>query len=455
MTDTVSDFINAACVPLSAHSSGSLNAAESILAAHPEIATANIVTAAILGDDAAVREFIAHDGSLAVTKSGPRDWDPLVYLCFSQYLKFDANRSDGFVRAATALLDAGAGANTGWFEKSHQPEPEWESVIYGAAGVAHHAPLTRLLLERGANPNDGETPYHAAETFDNAALQVLLYSGKLNEQSLATLLLRKTDWHDYDGIKMLLDSGINPNLETHWGKTALHNAALSDNHIEIFKLLLDHGANPLLIAGNPDRGRSNLISKSVVQIVAHRGRGDVLNLFRERGFSIELSGGEALLAACALDDKDAIQRDISAEPGIVDAVIANGGAILGMFAGNGNDRGVERLLDLGVPVDALWQEGDGYFGIARNSTALHAASWRARHSVVKLLLWRGARVDARDGKDQTPLQLAIRAGTDSYWKERRTTESIEALLSAGASPGDVQTPTDWSDADSLLSQYWA
>src|SRR5512141_1436990 len=188
MTDTVSDFISAACVPLSSHSSGSLDAANSILAAHPEIATANIITAAILGDDSTVREFIAHDRSLAVTKSGPRDWDPLVYLSFSQYLKLDPSRSDGFVRAATALLDAGADPNTGWFEMNHQPQPEWESVIYGAAGVAHHAPLTKLLLDRGANPNDGETPYHVPETFDNSALRVLLDSGKLNEQSLGTLL---------------------------------------------------------------------------------------------------------------------------------------------------------------------------------------------------------------------------------------------------------------------------
>ena len=46
-------------------------------------------------------------------------------------------------------------------EQNHQPAAEWESVIYGAAGVAKHPELTRLLLERGADPNDEETPYHA------------------------------------------------------------------------------------------------------------------------------------------------------------------------------------------------------------------------------------------------------------------------------------------------------
>src|SRR2546425_23992 len=35
---------------------------------------------------------------------------------------------------------------------NHQPNPEWESALYGAAGVAHHAELTRLLLERAKAP---------------------------------------------------------------------------------------------------------------------------------------------------------------------------------------------------------------------------------------------------------------------------------------------------------------
>jgi ankyrin repeat protein len=60
-------------------------------------------------------------------------------------------------------------------------------------------------------------------------------SGKLNNESLATILLRKTDWHDYEGIQWLLEQGVDPNLMTHWGKTALHNAALSDNALKSSK----------------------------------------------------------------------------------------------------------------------------------------------------------------------------------------------------------------------------
>src|SRR5690606_25007934 len=125
----------------------------------------------------------------------------------SRYLRLDPGRSEGFMRAAKALLDAGASANTGFFDTGHLPHPEWESALYGAAGVAFHAGLTRLLLEHGADPNDEEVPYHSPETYDNAALEALIQSGRLSPDALATMLLRKADFHDNDGLKLLLEGG--------------------------------------------------------------------------------------------------------------------------------------------------------------------------------------------------------------------------------------------------------
>jgi hypothetical protein len=163
--DPPTSFIKAACVPLDSwHASGTLERAEAILAAHPEVKAASIHTAAVLGDDAAVRRFLGLDPAAAAAKGGPYNWDALTHLCFSRYLRLEPARSVGFVRAATALLDAGASANTGWYETNHQPHPEWESVLYGAAGIAHHGELTGLLLERGADPNDGEVTYHTPES---------------------------------------------------------------------------------------------------------------------------------------------------------------------------------------------------------------------------------------------------------------------------------------------------
>ncbi|HUQ47735.1 MAG TPA: ankyrin repeat domain-containing protein [Gemmatimonadaceae bacterium] len=454
MSDPAFEFVNAACVPLdSGHTEGDLGAAGKILASRPEIATASIITAAILGDDQAVRKFIDGDKALATAKSPPRAWDPLTYLCFSRYLRLDRSRSDGFVRAATALLDAGADANTGWFETGHQPKRVFETVMYGAAGVARHGGVTRVLLDYGADPNDDETPYHVAETYDNTVLRILLESGKFNENSLSTVLLRKTDWHDYDGIRLVLDHGADPNRTTQWGKTALLNAALSDNGIEIFELLLDHGADPLLISERSERGRQKIAPLSVVQLAARRGRGDVLALFEKRRISISTSGIDALLVACAMDDKEAIDNRVSDENALVGKVIENGGQFLTQFAGNGNHKGVERLLNLGISADARSLHGDGYFGLPPMSTALHSAAWRGRHQVVKLLISRGADVDAKTFNGRTPLQLAVRATVDSFWTERRSTESIQALLDAGASMEGIPAKTGYDEADEVFRRH--
>jgi ankyrin repeat protein len=418
---------------------GSLDCAAAILTEHPEIANSDIYTAAILGDDAAVRRFLQLDPRTATAKGGARGWDALTYLCFSKYLRLDAPRSAAFVRAATALLDAGASANTGFFEMAHQPAPEFESVLYGAAGVAFHAGLTRLLLERGANPNDGETPYHSPESYDNGALRVLLESGKLTDESRATMLVRKADMHDYDGMKLVLEHGGDPNRMTRWGYTALHQAVRRDNRIEMITLLLDHGANPLL---------ENRDGRSAVAIAARRGRSDALALFEHRGFSVALPGAGQLIAACARNDATAIRA--ATTPELVRQVVTEGGTLLAEFAANGNTEGVARLLDLGVNVAALSEQGDTYYDVAKSSTALHVAAWRAQHGTVKYLIHRGAPVDALDGKGRSALALAVKACVDSYWTNRRSPESVQALLNAGASVSGVPFPSGYAEVDGLL-----
>lgn len=457
LSDPLAAFMEAAGVGREGggHGSGTLDRANAILAAYPGVARSDIYTAAILGDDASVRKFIALDAASATANGGPYGWSALTYLCFSRYLRLDKGRSDGFVRAAEALLDAGANPNSGWFENNHQPKPEWESVLYGAAGIAHHAALTRLLLERGGDPNDGETPYHAPESYDNGSLKVLVESGKLNPDSLATILLRKADWHDFEGIKWLLERGVDPNQSTRWGNSALQHAVLRDNGIKIIEVMLDHGADPTLVTIRPERRPWGCAGKSSVAMAARRGRGDVLALFEQRGIAIELQGLEQLVAACARNDGAAIRSVLEREPWVAGEILKEAGTLLAEFSGNGNVEGVRHLLDLGVDAEASYQQGDIYFGIAANSTALHVAAWKAHPPVVRLLIERGARIGAIDGRGCTPLQLAVRACVDSYWTNRRSPESVEALLRAGASLEGVAYPSGYGEVDDLLRRFGA
>lgn len=411
-----------------------------MLAAHPEIASGDIHVAAALGDDAAVRRFLAADPANATAKSGPRDVDALTYLCFSRYLALDPTRSPGFVRAATALLDAGASVMAGFFDETHRPRPEWESVLYGAAGVAHHSGVTRVLLDRGADPNDEETPYHSPETHDNTVVKMLVETGKLTPANLSMMLIRKHDWHDEEGVQYLLEHGADPNYERTRGWIAIHHALARNNSLAIIDLLLDHGADP----------RRTKDGLTVVARAARRGRGDVLASLVRRGIALELDGVDRLLAACAMDDGDSVRSVAAREPQLVRQLVAQGGTWLAQFASTGNTAGVGHLLDRGVPVGALYKEGDGYFDITPGSTALHVAAWRAYHETVKLLIARGAPIAARDGKGRTALMLAVKACVDSYWMVRRSPESVQALLGAGASRSGVTIPSGYAAVDELL-----
>jgi ankyrin repeat protein len=141
------------------------------------------------------------------------------------------------------------------------------------------------------------------------------------------------------------------------------------------------------------------------------------------------------------------------EPQLVREILAEGGILLTTFAGVGNVKGVRQLLDLGVDVASRYKEGDLYWDLAKESTALHAAAWRARYATVKLLIERGAPVNVEDGKGRTPLALAVRACVDSYWTHLRSPESVQALLRAGASVSGVDFPSGYAEVDDLLRQH--
>jgi ankyrin repeat protein len=450
LTDPLAAFIEAACVPRhSSHNSGTLEQAETILARYPQVATGNIHAAAVLADASTVRHFLSQDPNSASAPGGPHGWDALTHLCFSRYLRLDQARSEAFVQTAQLLLDAGASANTGWYEMIDHPNPRpvLESAIYGAAAIARHAGLTRLLLERGADPNDEETPYHVPEGYDNAVMTILLESGKLNNASLACLLLRKADWHDEEGIRLALAHAADPNLQSQFGFSALHQAVRRDNRLSSIALLLDYKADPAL--------PSKRTGSTATAMAARRGRGDILRLLEERGIPLNLQVVDRLIAACAKGDAEEVSLRLSREPHLRQELIAEGGTLLAEFAGNGNVAGLRCLLDLGVEATALYRHGDGYFDIPHNSTALHVAAWRGWPSAVKELIARGAPLKALDGKGRTALALAVKACVDSYWIGRRSPDSVDALLKAGASTDGIAIPSGYDEIDQLLRQHKA
>jgi len=394
---------------------GTLDEAESLLSEHPELAGLDIHTAAILGDHEGVRRFLAQDKNNATATSEPYGANPLTHLCLSKYLRLDKRPSADFVQAATALLDAGADPNGGFWTGGKFPE--FETPLYGAAGVAHHAGLTRLLLERGADPNDEEVAYHSPETDDIDALKLLVETGRLTDNSFTVMLIRKHDWHDGEGVKYLLEHGAHPNHTWGPGLSPIHQAVRRGNSLHIISMLIDHGADPLI----------TFDGLTVIARAAREGRGDVLALFKQRGFSIDLQGVDKLIAAAAMGDPDQTNAIAAAEPQLKAELMTMKGALIGRFTLANNRPGVRALLELGIDVHTPYIEGDSYWGIPPNSLPIHIAAWLLHTDMVKFLLEKGAVADQPDANGQTPLMLAGKACADSYWMYRCSDEIITTL----------------------------
>ncbi|MGZ8647233.1 MAG: hypothetical protein ACXW08_01120 [Solirubrobacteraceae bacterium] len=131
-------------------------------------------------------------------------------------------------RTVELLLDRRADVN-----EVHHNDYGAMSVLYGAAGEAHDLDTTRLLLDRGANPDDGESVYHAVEAHDTACLELLLERGATvrDTNALGNAI------GDPVKIRVLLEKGdLRPS------DPELRNALLHVGDPAVAELLIDHGA---------------------------------------------------------------------------------------------------------------------------------------------------------------------------------------------------------------------
>jgi hypothetical protein len=219
--------------------------------------------------------------------------------------------------------------------------------------------------------------------------------------------------------------------------------------LEIIDLLLDRGADPYVVARDLRHGGEFRVGRSSTAIAARRGRADVLASMARRDVPLKLDAVDVLIADCARSDASAAHAIAAREQSLTRELIEQGGELLAEFAGNDNHAGVALLVELGVPVDARYF-GDGYFGEAPDSTALHVAAWRMSNETLDVLIRTGADVDAENSKGETPLMLAAKACVASYWTARRSPRAVKALLAAGASKEGVPIPSGYAAIDEYL-----
>ncbi|MGH3294437.1 MAG: ankyrin repeat domain-containing protein [Trebonia sp.] len=404
-----------------------------MLAATPEIAGYGLATAVVLGDADRVREAIGHDPA-AATRPDPRTgWTPLHAACASRWHYLDPARAQGLTAVARLLLDAGADPAA----SIRGPRGgTWTPLRCAVAGAANPA-IVRLLLERGAVPGDHDLYLACFGGDGSESLRLLL--ARSPDVSQSTALSAPVSTGDTEAVRLLLEAGADPNRplprddgEPAW--PALYAAISSGCPAELAGLLLARGADPA--AAGPD-------GRSPYRLATSLGRVDLTALLRRHGARDDATGTELFVAACLRGERAAAHRMLAGDPGMLARLTAaERGAIL-VAAERGDTGAVQLMLDLGF--DAGTRGGDD------GGTALHAAAYSGSASTARLLLDRGAGIEARDTTwDSTPLVWAMVGSGERPRHNPRPdwTATVQTLLEAVASTAGIELSPDDAKAPS-------
>ena len=346
--------------------------AAQLLAESPELAQVSCYAAATAFDCEALAAHLADRPTAATESDGPRDWPPLLYLCYSRVAEAPPQRDA--VVAARALLSAGARADS-FIEAEELGGWRWAGLTgvmgEGEQGLLQQPPhsraraLAELLLDAGADPNDAQGLYNTMFTPGNEWLELLLarglgasapvHSGMDTLPTLNYQLSQAVKRGDVDRVELLLEHGADATAKDSYDQRSNYeNAVLSGSPI-IAALLLEHGAVAIELT-RADRFRAAVI------------QGDVQE-------------AQVLL----LEEVTLIEQPKL----LIDAVYS--------------PAAIKLLLDLGADPNAT--DGPG------GRVALHEAAWDSREEVIELLLDAGASCDIREGVHQaTPIGFANHAG---------------------------------------------
>ena len=250
-----------------------------LLAETPDLAAGLFGLEVALLDRAAVERRLAQDPAAATREAGPRR--PILHLAFSRRIQAAPERRADMLAIAGLLLRHGADVNDAM--PAAPGSTGRLSALYGALGHAGNLPLAEWLLAQGADPNDGESLYHATELGHHDGLKLLMRHGVRVAGTNA--LARMLDFDDLEGARLLLDYGADPGE----GLPALHHAARRMRDGRFARLLIAHGADP----ARRWQGHS---AYGLARIFGNAAFSEAL---AAAGHATPLDASETALAACA------------------------------------------------------------------------------------------------------------------------------------------------------------
>lgn len=385
--------------------------ARALLARDPSLPSENIVTAAVYGDRETVEKLLRDDPTLAGKPHGRRGRVPLLYATESGFIT-DPQRKPGILACIRLLLAHGADPNSTFREEPWIDSPI--PALYGAAGRYNDVEIATLLIDAGAKLDDGESLYHSLEHRDHRCMRLLLERGA--NANATNVLAHQLDGEDLEGLKLLLDYGADPNIEPPKGGNSLHWAVLRRRSPECIRLLLERGANP-------DVRKPN--GMSAYRMALRTGQREAAELLRTPETERDITAVDRYLAAAAMGDFAQVAAIRQNDPEIASRLQSEDHIGMAVSVETGDLSLLRKFLDAGFSPN-----GRG----TNNATALHWSAWFAHPEAVRLLLERGAEIEATGAHmGTTPLQWAFHgSGNNPEPDQERFFAVIDILLAAGA-----------------------
>ena len=369
---------------------GSLDPARPRVAARalldaPDLVADDPYGACAAGNLAALERMTAVDPGWVNRPGGPFKLPPLVAVTHSRLGQLPEFR-DRLYRSATFLLQAGADPNQAIgnrFPPASLDAPDEKtplSALYGAAGVNRDPALTKLLLDAGADPNDGESLYHALENPDCARL--LLSRGA--HVSGTNALRRSLDMADPTALELLLAHGGDPNEPANgpptsdWGAPLLRGIALrrSPRHIQA------------LLAAGADPSARTPAGISAYRLAQQVGMPEVAGILGAAGAAEPLTEEEEFVAACARADAAEARRIQTRRPDLPRSLTEAQLRLLPDTVAWGSSAAARVMVALGWPIATRggdWKASALNLAVFRGDADLtefllaHGASWREEH----------------------------------------------------------------------------
>jgi ankyrin repeat protein len=303
-------------------------------------------------------------------------------------------------------------------------------VLWGATRVTQLLPLAELLLESGADPNDGVTLPMAASAGDVATLELLRAHGANPDQPWATdgsaTLYAILHWSRTPvGVRWLLAHGADADpVFAGNGETPLHVAARQWD-VALVESLVQRGA---------DVSRRRADGRTPYAVAALNGNHEVADWLRAHGAPDDLLPVDRLVAACGRGDRTAAEALLAERPTLRTEITDAHYATLHRAAEQGDLAVLDLLLDCGFDPN----HGDEEIG----KTALHSAAMAGRPDAARLLLARGASPDVRDREfNGQPLVWAAE-GSRSHGDRAHDYAEVGRLLLRAGSTTEWELPTD-------------